>query len=179
MVWGRTNAARVGGDGRRGKELPARRYAHAGDIAVDCETMRASVGEDGRATQDSPIPQSASCSRCEQTAILAEGKLPKGWLLVEGEAVCADCAWSRRTDESQHQVSTPRHVAIGNEGTRYGGCRVTHEVVRGGFVNLGIRGGWRPPDSGRDDAARFMLNAKGLDELIIHLSKVREGMRNG
>jgi hypothetical protein len=128
---------------------------------------------------EGPIPHSASCSRCETPVILAGGNLPRGWLLVEGEAVCPDCAWSNEATQRAETISKPRHVAIGNEGTRYGGCRITHELVRGGFVNLGIRGGWRAPDSGRDEAACFMLNAAALDELIIHLSSIRREMPHG
>lgn len=153
MVWGRSHAKRA------------------------CPPRGADVAE----FEAPAAPPIAQCSRCESSVVMAGGKLPKGWAERDGEVLCPDDAaltqptTRRRTRCVETRV---RHVAIGTPGTRYGGCRISHEFAAG-FVGLRIHAGYRAPREGRDDPVNFMLDAAALDQLIIELASIRRGMRNG
>lgn len=126
-------------------------------------------------------PPIARCARCDTPVIMAGGKLPKGWVEVDGEAFCPDDAPKASTPAKSRcgtVATAQRHVAIGPLGITYSGCRIYHEHAAG-FVGLRIHGGARPPRRGRDEPAHFMLDRKGLDALIRHLCDVRKDMPNG
>lgn len=136
----------------------------------------AAAGEDGR------IPQTAEC-RCGASAILAAGRLPLDWRIVDGEAKCGDCLTGSNIVVD---LAAVRQILRSREAWPIGGlpaeqphhgCRVTHEIVCG-FAALEFRGGVAPPE-GRDEAVPFMLDEEGLDQLIIHLSTVRADLVAG
>jgi hypothetical protein len=130
---------------------------------------------------DAPPPPIAVCARCETSVVMAGGKLPKGWVETDGEAFCPDDAPRSAPGPRQRlRCVEPRvrHVTIGTPGTTYGGCRISHEFAAG-FVGLRIHAGYRAPRDRRDDPINFMLDRKGLDELIRHLCDIRKGLPNG
>lgn len=127
-----------------------------------------------------PPPQTAECARCETAVVLAAGELPKGWVIVDGGAICADCdaATSRRPQprlcEPTGLQPAPRakEKAIGPAApARYRGCRVGHEIALG-HAAIQIRAGASPP-GGRDEAVQFLLDENGMDQLIIELGVIR------
>lgn len=134
-------------------------------------------------------PPIARCARCDTPVIMAGGKLPKGWVEVHCEAVCPDCApaalrEARRPVRPKAKAGPNkavsgkrRHVDIGPKGVRFTGCRIGAEVIHG-MAALDIRAGASAP-LGRDERVQFLLDASGLDELIIELSAIRKGLPNG
>lgn len=125
---------------------------------------------------DAPIPQTAVCN-CGATAILAAGRLPSDWRIVDGSATCGDCLTGSNIVVD---LASVREVLRAKEAQPIGGlaieaphhgCRLTHEIVCG-FAALEFRAGTAAPE-GRDEAVPFMLDEAGLDELIIHFSTIR------
>lgn len=122
------------------------------------------------------IPQTALCG-CGATAILAAGRLPKSWMIVDGEAKCGDCLAGTPIDID---LDAMREVLRRKEAQPIGGlpiarpnhgCRISDEIVCG-FAAIEMRAGAKAPD-GRDEAISFLLDAHGIDQLIIELSGIR------
>jgi len=122
-----------------------------------------------------PPPATAQCSGCERWVVLAGKELPSGWVIIKGQALCGDCAPPPR-GALRRATGRPsrkdRSVRAGIGKSRYRGCRVGHEVAFG-LAALQIRAGATAPE-GRDEAVQFLLDAHGLDELIIELSSIRQ-----
>lgn len=114
-----------------------------------------------------PPPPTAECARCESTVVLMpDRRLPAKWQIVDGEAVCGDCA------PRQKVPPKPRPVPASQAPSRFRGCRISHEVASG-LATIQIRAGTVPPE-GRDDAVSFMLDAHAIAELIIELGSLRD-----
>lgn len=122
---------------------------------------------------DAPPPPTAQCSGCERWTVLAGTKPPKGWVVIDGQALCNDCAPPPK-GALRHAIgrspAKSKSVPAGSN-SRYRGCRVGHEVAFG-LAALQIRAGASPP-AGRDEEVQFLLDANALDELIIELSAIR------
>lgn len=153
----------------------------------DQELAGAAVGMAGARTGDFMAANFINCARCEAPFALLPGEsLPKGWILVDGEPVCADCAnvapameamLRRVIQESPRAIAIGPGAAVGEDGrpietpSRFRGCRIGHEIALG-LVGIEIRAGAAPPP-GRDERVRFLLHANELDLLIIELDTIR------
>lgn len=177
MVWGRSHAARKAPD----VDLADMTKPHAG-----------AVGLEG-------LPRRAECAGCETAALLVEGALPAGWVVVDGELLCHDCIRSRAVAGHQDGLRTNglgtaeadlaaatarrpvdvgteiatrvRHVVIGPRSSSYAGCRIKHQFAFG-FVGLRIHAGWQRPHGRRDDPINFMLDRRALKAMIAHLQEI-------
>lgn len=134
----------------------------------------------GPAEKDGPPPRMVHCANCESQFVLLSGQdLPPRWKLIGGEPLCADCAPPARAALRAATGRMPRPqpaTALKSVGgipgrTKHHGCRIGHEIALG-FAALQIRAGKAAPE-GRDEAVQFMLDARGLDDVIIELSVIR------
>lgn len=141
------------------------------------------IGSRHAATRDpdlelgnAPPPPTAQCSNCERWAVLAAGcggkpQLPRGWVEIDGEALCGDCAPKpvRRAKKPEqrrlHQVGPLKDA-------KFGGCRIAHEIALD-TVGLRIHAGASARFGARDEPVQFFLTAEGIDQLIIHLGEIR------
>lgn len=132
------------------------------------------IGVD-RGQELAAIPRTAECANCESSVVLAGEQLPKGWVVVEGQALCPDCAPPQPPGALKAAIAESsakeKSVAMDMGESRYRGCRIGHETAFG-VAALQIRAGAKPP-AGRDETVNFILDAHGLDELIIELSAIR------
>lgn len=141
-------------------------------------------------------PKIAICGQCDTHAVLADdGKLPEGWIELKEPTVpggkdarCPACKPLPRLKAREQTAEaelpsarfvdwTPQHVCIGEPASRYRGCRMGHELAAG-MAAIQFRAGAMRPD-GRDEAVSFMLDAQGIDRLIIELAAIREQLTRG
>lgn len=144
-----------------------------------------------------PPAPSAICMDCETTTMLVAGKLPIGWEEVERRwGKSARCASCRRSREAAKLVpggaeATPKRIAKSPTarllagcvpvddalptGRLYAGARIYHWLVGGNAV-LRIHGGAGPRPAGRDEPIHFLATPADIDELIIHLARIRNSL---
>lgn len=138
-------------------------------------------------TMPATIPPTAQCANCETWAVLAapglagggsggaDPQLPPGWMIIDGAALCPDCApppAGALREEIGRKARPVEPVAVGPaQGSHRHGCRISHEIALG-YAGIRIHGGESPPE-GRDEAVNFIMGPEGLDKLIIELSDIR------
>lgn len=114
----------------------------------------------------------AQCGACERWTVLADrDAMPKGWVLIDGEALCPDCA-RPRAGALREAIRDDALVQAPKQPSRFRGCRIGHEIAFG-IAAIQIRAGAEAPQ-GRDERVQFLLAPHELDELIIELGAIRD-----
>lgn len=124
-----------------------------------------------------PTPLSVICARCESVVLGVDNALPRRWSMVDGQPHCEDCS-PAAPDPAQLAAlvdPTSKLHEIGPVGhdSRTRGCRIAHEIAFGS-VGLRIHAGVGMPSRVRDEPVQFLMTPPDLDQLIDHLTTIRE-----